>query len=115
MDLVAAALQHRTFEIVVENHARLAGPVLEGMHMAAQEVLHRLIEEELQIQRARIGQRHHETGQRAFGAAHRHVAEVGPVDLRLLARKGVQTQERFACLADASRATARRNCTTLPL
>ena len=52
----------RHFEIVVENHARLAGPVLKGMHMAAQKVLHGLIEEELQIQRSGVGQRHHEAG-----------------------------------------------------
>ena len=53
MNLVAASLQHGAIEIVVEDHARLAGPGLKGMHVAAQEVLHRLIEEELQVQRPR--------------------------------------------------------------
>ena len=54
MNLIAPALQHGDFEVVVEDHARLTGPVLEGMHVAAQEVLHRLVEEELQIQGPRI-------------------------------------------------------------
>jgi hypothetical protein len=52
LDLIAAPLQDRAFEVVVENDARLTRPGLEGMHVAAQEVLHRLIEEELQIQGA---------------------------------------------------------------
>ena len=49
LDQIAAALQHCTFEIVVKNHSRLPGPVLERVHVAAQEVLHGLIEEEFQI------------------------------------------------------------------
>jgi hypothetical protein len=34
-NLIAASLQHGTFEIVVENHARLARPGLKCMHMTA--------------------------------------------------------------------------------
>ena len=49
----------------------------------------------------------------AAGAAHHDFAEVGPVDLRLLARKHMQAQERF-WLAGRRSATARRNWTTLP-
>ena len=70
VDLVASALQHCAAKVVVKNHARLAGPVVKGMHVAAQEVLHRLVEEELQIQRPRPRQRGHEAGQCAPGAAH---------------------------------------------
>ena len=113
VNLVAAPLQHGDFEIVVKNHAGLAVPGLKGMHVAAQEVLRRLIEEELQIQSARIRQRHHEAGQSAAGAAHHHVTEVRPVDLRLLAGKGLQTQERLRGSADASgprRAATARRC-----
>ena len=66
------------------------------MHVAAQEVLRRLIEEELQIQSARIRQRDDEAGQSAAGAAHHDVAEVRPVDLALLAGKGLQAQKRLA-------------------
>ncbi len=68
------------------------------MHMTAQEVLRRLIEEELQIQGARIRQGHDEAGQSAAGPAHHHVAEMRPIHLRLLAGKGFQTQERLADL-----------------
>jgi hypothetical protein len=49
LNLIAAALQHGAFEVVVKDYARLSGPVFERMHVAAQEVLHGLIEEELQI------------------------------------------------------------------
>ena len=52
VNLIAAALQHRAFQIVVKNHAGLSAPVLEGVDMAAQKILRRLIEEEFQIQSA---------------------------------------------------------------
>jgi len=90
LDLIAAALQHRTFEIVVKNHARLPVPILKSMHVAAQEILRGLIEEEFQIQSPGIRQRHHEAGQSSLGAAHHHMPKVSPVDLRLLARKRVK-------------------------
>jgi hypothetical protein len=94
--LLAAPLQYGTLEIVVENLSRLARPSLKGMHMAAQKILHRLIEEKLQIQSAGIRQCHHQARQRALGAAHHHMAKVRPIDLRLLTRKHLQLQERFA-------------------
>jgi hypothetical protein len=62
LDLIAAALQHGAFEVVVKNHARLPGPVFERAHVTAQEVLHGLIEKELQIQSSGIRQRYHEAG-----------------------------------------------------
>ena len=83
LDLIAAAFQHRALEIVVKNYARLPVPVGKSMHVAAQEILHGLIEEELQIQGSRIRQRHHEAGQGSLGAAHHYVPKVGPIDLRL--------------------------------
>ena len=98
LDLIAAALQHRALEIVVKNHARLPVPKLERMHVTAQEILHGLIEEELQIQRSRIRQRHYEAGQGSLGSAYHHVPKVSPVDLRLLAGKRMELQERFAAL-----------------
>src|ERR1039457_2073715 len=96
MNLVAPALQNGAAEIVIENHAGLAGPVLKSMDMAAQEVLHGLIEEELQVQRPRVGQGDHEARQCAAGAADRDLAEVGPIGLRLFGRESMQAQERFA-------------------
>jgi hypothetical protein len=98
LDLIAAAFQHGAFEIVVKNHARLTGPALKRMHVAAQEILHGLIEEKLQIQSSGIRQCHHEAGQGSLGAAHHHMPKVSPIDLRLLAGKRLELQERFAAL-----------------
>src|SRR6266404_4236299 len=53
-NLIAATFEYGTFQVVVKNHSRLAGPEFKRMDVAAQEVLHGLIEEELQIQGARI-------------------------------------------------------------
>jgi len=52
--------------------------------MTSQEVLRRLIEEELQIQGARIRQGDDEAGQSPAGPAYHHVAEMRPIHLRLL-------------------------------
>ena len=52
--------------------------------MATQKILHGLIEEKLQIQRARIRQRGHKARQGTACAADGDLAEVGPVHLRLL-------------------------------
>src|SRR5580658_2969237 len=98
VNLIAATLQHRALEIVVKNHARLPVPIRKRMHVAAQEILHGLVEEELQIQGSGIRQRHHEAGQGSLGAAHHHVSKVSPVNLRLLAGKRLELQERFAAL-----------------
>src|SRR5690242_18211652 len=96
MNLIAAALQHSAFEIVVEDDARLSAPVLKCMHMAAQEVLRSLIEEELQIEGPRVGQRHYEARQGASCPAYRDLAEVSPIHLSLVAGKRLQAQESFA-------------------
>jgi len=68
------------------------------MHVAAQEILHGWIEKELQIQSSGIRQRHHEAGPSSLGASYHYVPKVSPVDLRLLAGKGLQLQERLAAL-----------------
>src|SRR5258708_7553566 len=67
VDLIAAPLQHRTAKIVMKNHPRRARPGLKGVDMAAQEVLHGLVEERLQIQRSRVGQRYDKAGQTVSG------------------------------------------------
>ena len=60
--------------------------------MAAQEALHARIEEEAQEDLARVAQHHDEGHQRTARAADREMTEVPPVDLRLLAGQGAQTQ-----------------------
>jgi hypothetical protein len=47
MNLIPAALQHGTAQIVVEDDPWRSGPGVKGTHMTAQEVLRRLVEEEL--------------------------------------------------------------------
>ena len=54
VDVIAAPLEHGTFEIVIENHARRTGEVLKGMDVAAKNILHLLIEEKLQVERPRM-------------------------------------------------------------
>ena len=49
-----------------------------------------LIEEELQVQRPRIGERDHEAGERPAGTADRDLAEVGPINLCLFGGEGLQ-------------------------
>jgi hypothetical protein len=58
--------------------------------MTAQEVLHAGIEEEAQEDLARIAEHHDKGHQGPSGATDRKVAEMAPVDLRLLARQAVQ-------------------------
>jgi hypothetical protein len=60
--------------------------------VAAQEAVHAGVQEEAQEDHARVAEHHHEGHQRAAGAADLQVAEVTPVDLRLLARQRAQAQ-----------------------
>ena len=85
-------LQHRALEIVVEQDPRHAVPRRERCDVAAQEALHAGIEEEAQEDPARIAQHHDERHQRAAGAADAEMAEMPPVDLRLLAGQAAQAQ-----------------------
>jgi hypothetical protein len=84
VDFVASSFEDRAAKIIVKNDAGLSGPVVEGMDVSAQKFLHRLVKEELQIQRPRPRQRSHEAGQRAAGATDGDLTEVSPVHLSLL-------------------------------
>ena len=63
--------------------------------MAAQEAVHARVEEEAQEDAPRVAQHHDEGHQRAARPADVQVAEVGPVDLRLLAGQRAQAQVRL--------------------
>ena len=91
-DGVAAALQHDALQVVVPELAGHALPRLEGVDMATQEVAHRGVEVEAQEDASREAQNHHEAHQRALRATELHFAEVSPIDLGLLAGKGLETQ-----------------------
>ena len=60
--------------------------------MAAQEVAHPGVEVEAREDPPRVAENHHEAHQAALRAADRHLAEVSPVDLGLLAGKGLEAQ-----------------------
>jgi len=60
--------------------------------MPAQEALHRLIQREERVQRARPRQHHHETGEPPLPPR----PERAPIDLCLFAGQGAQPQKRFA-------------------
>ena len=95
MDQTAAALQHSRFQIVVQQDSSGTMERREGVHVAAQEVLHRLVEEELQIQRPRPGQGHYEATQSAPGAAHHDRAKRCPVNLCLFTDEDMKAQKCF--------------------
>jgi len=87
------ALEHGAPQVVVEQHPGHAAEGGEGQHVAPQEAVHPGVQAEVQEDAARVAQHHHEGHQWALGAAHHQVAEVRPVDLRLLARQRAQAQE----------------------
>ena len=60
--------------------------------MATQEVVHACVEVEAQEDAPRVTENHHEAHQRALRAPDLHLAEVSPIDLSLLAGKGLQPQ-----------------------
>jgi len=91
-DGIALALEHGTFEIVIEHDPWQPTPGGEGGLMATQEVGHLRIEEEAQKDLAREAQHHHESHQGPLGLPDRELAEMAPVQLALLARQGAQAQ-----------------------
>ncbi|CAE6873035.1 hypothetical protein R69658_08253 [Paraburkholderia aspalathi] len=102
---VILTLKHSTFKVVVQDDLPEPTPMGERADMPAKEVLHPGIEEEVQINVARVREHHHEGHQRAPRPTDLHVAKVGPVTLHLFSRQRAQTQE---CLGRPTR-TALRN------
>jgi hypothetical protein len=91
-DGIALPLEYDTFQVVVEQDPGQPTPGREGGLVATQEVGHARIEEEAQEEPTREAQHHHEGHQGAFGLAKAERAEMPPVNLRLLARQGLQAQ-----------------------
>ncbi len=92
VDRVAAAPQHDAPQVVVPELAGHPLPGLEGVDMAMQEVAHGRTEVEAQEDAPRVAEHHHEAHQRALRAPDPDLAEVSPIDLGLLAGKGLQAQ-----------------------
>ena len=93
--VTAQALQHGALEIVDHDPG---GPSrteeLEGVEVAAEEVLHGLGDGELDVHQAAVAQHHHEEAQPSSSVADIDRAVVTPVDLGALAWSEVQGQER---------------------
>jgi hypothetical protein len=92
-DRAPSALQHRAFDVVIEQDARNAAEKVECFDMAAQEAGHGGAEIEAQEDLARPAQHHDEGEKGPTGLTDRHLAEVPPIDLPLLARQRPQAQE----------------------
>lgn len=89
-DLVAMAFEHDRAEIVAGDGTRHPAEVLEGGDMAAEELGERRVEEKLDIERPRIDERQEEGRQSPPRPTYQDAAEVGPIDLRRLARQARQ-------------------------
>jgi hypothetical protein len=94
-DGVAPAFHHRTAKVVIQQDSGQTGPVSKGMHVATQEALHALIEEELEVERPRVGERYHETGKPPAGSTDGHLPKMSPIDLALFPSKCAQAKKGF--------------------
>ena len=103
-DVIPHALEHDAFQIVGEDDAGHAAEGGEGLDMAAQETLEGLVEREARVRRPRPGQHQHEAREPAGRAPDGDLAEVAPIDLRLLPGQGVQAQVGLGPRGGAHRA-----------
>ena len=94
-DGVAAAFEHDAFHVVVQKDPCRAPEHGERLDVAADKVGERGAEGEAHEGISGVAQHQDERHQGAFGASDGELAEVRPVDLRLLARKGAKAQIRF--------------------
>jgi hypothetical protein len=95
VDGVTTAFEDDGFEIVIENDSGTAAPLTKGMDVAQQKVLQGLIEKELEIEGAAVGECEHEAGQATLRTADSDLTKAGPVSLRLLGGEGGKAQEGF--------------------
>jgi len=89
------ALEHDGLGIVEQPLARDAAEVGRSADQRARQRLDREIEHELAPHRARVAEHDHERPELALAAGHGHAADVGPIDLRLLAGQGLDAQIRL--------------------
>ncbi|MGK3961558.1 hypothetical protein WMF38_51685 [Sorangium sp. So ce118] len=90
--------------IIVEQHARNAAEVVECLDVPAHEEGHRRARKEAQEDPPRIPEHHDEGPERAKRPADSQLAEVRPVDLRLLAGQRAEPLERLRRLLGAQTA-----------
>jgi len=85
-------LEHDDLGVVEQPLARRAPEGARGTHQRARQRVDRQVDHELGPDRPRVREHHDKQPERARAPGHRELADVGPVDLRLLAdqRLGVQ-------------------------
>ena len=107
---LAAALEHDDLGVVEQPLARDAAEAAGGAHQRAGQRVHREVEDELAPQRPRVRQHDDEEPERALAAGHGDLADVGPVDLGLLAgqRLGAQVDLAARLGADVAHVLAQR-------
>lgn len=93
---LTAALEDNRAQVIGGDRARSSAEVAEGTHVAAKKVLQSLVEEELHVQRSRVGKGQNEGRQAALGAADGHPAEVRPIDFASFSGNASQHKEGLA-------------------
>ncbi len=91
-DVLAVAFEDDAFQVVVQEHSRHAPQGGEGLDVAAEKALERLVEGEARVDGAGPGEHEHEARQHAAGTTDLEGAEVPPVDLALLRGEGVEPE-----------------------
>ena len=94
-DGIALAFEHGALQVVVEQNPGNATEGGKGPGVAGQEAGHARIQEEAQVNLARVGEHHHEGHQGPAGTPDDQVPEVCPVDLCLFAGQRAQPQVGF--------------------
>jgi hypothetical protein len=92
---IALALDHGALEVVVEDDARRGPEEAECLDVATKEARHRRSHREVHESKAAEREHHHEREEVALSTADGDLAEVGPVDLSLLAGQHRATQVRL--------------------
>ena len=95
-DRVAVALEHDDLGVVEQPLARRAPEGARGTHQRARQRVDGQVDHELGPDRPRVREHHDEEPERAHAAGHRELADVGPVDLCLLADQRLGVQVDFA-------------------
>ena len=87
----ALPIEHGTAEVVVHQRARTATKRVEGLDMAAEKTLQRLVQGEERRERPRVRQHHDEARERARAVPDADRSKGAPVDLGLFRHQGIQT------------------------
>src|SRR5262249_46746439 len=91
----AVPFEHRCFEIIVEVCSGDTAQIGKSIDMTLKKVLQALVEEELEVEGAAVGERENKAGEAPSGASDGDLSERGPIDLSLFAGQDRKPQEGF--------------------